>query len=134
MYVYNPDIPRFSGFYINLPKVLELNRSPFHLPGENAAQFSAVVAIHTVPIFVPPGTHYRWVGRGGVDLKFAQGFYTWTTMRESNPRALDLGSNALTARPCAPHPVYADNYFHISTNNCLYSELGKLIADILILS
>ena len=34
------------------------------------------VAIHTVPIFVPPGTHYCWVDRGSVDSKLAQGLYT----------------------------------------------------------
>ena len=27
-----------------------------HLPGENVAQFSAAVAIHVIPIFIPPGT------------------------------------------------------------------------------
>ena len=43
---------------------------------ENAAQFSAAVAMHTVPIFVPPGTRYCWVDRGCVDTKLAQGFYT----------------------------------------------------------
>ena len=36
--------------------------------------FSAAVAINTGPI--PPGTHYCWVDRAGVDSKLAQGFYT----------------------------------------------------------
>ena len=57
--------------------------------------FSADVAIHTVPIFVLPSTHYR-VDRGGVDAKLSQGFYTWPTLRASNPRSPDLWSNALT--------------------------------------
>ena len=50
----------------------------------------------------PPGTHYYWVARGGVDSKLAQGFYTRLAPRESNPRPLDLGSYALTTRPRAP--------------------------------
>ena len=57
-----------------------------NLPGENAAQVSAAVAIHTVPISIPPGTHYCWVDRDGVDSKLAQGFYTCPVLRESNPR------------------------------------------------
>ena len=78
VYVYSPDIPvnRFSGLYIIYPQVLELTLSQSHLPGEHAAQFSAAVAIRTVPSFVPPGTHYCWVDRGGVASKLAQGFYT----------------------------------------------------------
>ena len=38
---------------------------------EEYSAFSAAEAIHTVAIFVPPGTHYCWVDRGGVDSKFA---------------------------------------------------------------
>ena len=50
--------------------------SQSHLPGKNTAQFSAaVVAIHTAQNFVPPGTHYSWVDRGGVDSNPAQGFH-----------------------------------------------------------
>ena len=59
VYVYSPDIPsQFSRLYINYPQLLEITLSQSHLPGENAAQFSAAVAIHRVPIIVPPGTHY----------------------------------------------------------------------------
>ena len=45
-----------------------------HLPGKNAALFSAAVAIHIVPIFVrvPPGTHYCLVGKVDVDSKLGQ--------------------------------------------------------------
>ena len=62
--------------YINYPNVLELIFSQSHLSGENATQFSVVVAIHIVLIFIPPGTHCCWVDRGDVDSKLAQGFYT----------------------------------------------------------
>ena len=57
---------------------------------------------HTVQIFVPPGTHYYWVVVGGVNCKLSQGFITSQAVRESNPRLLDLGSNALSTRPRAP--------------------------------
>ena len=60
---------RLIGLYINYPQILELALSQSHLPGENAVQFYAGVALRTVPIFVPPGTHYCRVTRGGVDLK-----------------------------------------------------------------
>ena len=105
MYVYSPDIPsRFRRHYIHYPQVSELTLSQSHLAGENAAQFSTAVAIHTVPIFVPSGTHYCWMDRGSVDSKFTQGFYTRTVLRawESNPRHQDLGTNALTIPPRAP--------------------------------
>ena len=88
MYVYSPDI--------------SVNSSQCHIPRDNAAQFSAAVAICTIPIFVPPGTHYCRVDRGGVDSKLAQGFYTWPGLTVSNSRPLALGSNALTTRPRAP--------------------------------
>ena len=52
MPIYSPDIPEGSSdFTINYPQILELTLSQSHLPGEDAAQFSAAVAIHTVPIF-----------------------------------------------------------------------------------
>ena len=87
-----------------------------HIPGENAAQFSALVTIHTVPIFIPPGTHCSWVDRGGVDSKLSQGFYTWSVMQESNPKPLDLGASALTTRPLAPQTseIKQTNKQHIS--------------------
>ena len=78
VYVYSPDIPsRLSGLSINYPQLL-------HLPGMNVAQFSATVVIHTVSIFVPPGTHYCWVDSGGEDSKLVHD--TWPALQESNPR------------------------------------------------
>ena len=78
VHFYSPDILvyRFSGLNINYPHVLKLTHPQSHLLGENATQFSAAVAIHAVPIFIPPGTHYCWKDRGSVDSKLAQGFYT----------------------------------------------------------
>ena len=32
--------------------------SQSHLPPENAVQFASSVAIHRIPLFVPPGTLY----------------------------------------------------------------------------
>ena len=83
VYVYSPDIPsRFGGLYINYPHVLERTLSVSSLNpilylsiylfisdshylfiylNIYAAQISAAEAIHTVPSFVPPGTHYSEV-------------------------------------------------------------------------
>ena len=58
------------------------------------------------PWIYAPGTHYCWVAWGNVDSKLAQGFCKWPALRESNPRPLDLRSNALTARPPAPHMLW----------------------------
>ena len=62
---------RFSRRLHKLPPaiILELTLSQSHLNGENASRFSAAVDIHTVPIFVLPGTHYFSVHIGGVDSK-----------------------------------------------------------------
>ena len=104
---------KFSRLYITYPKALILNLS---VPREYAVQLSAAEAIHTVPIFVPPSTHCCWVDWGGVDSKLAQGFFTWPTLWESNPRPLDLGSNALTTRP---HASICNN-----VSNCICWWLG----------
>ena len=58
VYVYNPRVSIGCGLYITYPQGLELTLSQSHLPRENEAQFSTDVAIHTVPVVVPPGTHY----------------------------------------------------------------------------
>ena len=58
VYVYSPDIPVGSADFTSITQVLEFTLSQSPLPGENAAPFSAAVAIRTVPIFVPLGTHY----------------------------------------------------------------------------
>ena len=71
MRIYSPDIPigslEFTSLHITCPKVLDLVLLQSHLPGENAAQFSAAGAIHTVPIFISPGSHHCCVDRGNVD-------------------------------------------------------------------
>ena len=76
MHVYSPDIPVSSAdFTLITPKYWN-SLFQSHLPGQNAAQFSAAVANRTVLNLVPPGTHYCWVDRGGMDSKLVQGFYT----------------------------------------------------------
>ena len=64
-----------ADFIFYTPRYLKI-LSECHLDVDNAVQFSAAVAIHTLPIFVPPGTHYYWVDRSSADLKISQGFYT----------------------------------------------------------
>ena len=62
---------KLSGFPIKYPQILELTHSQSHLP---AAQFSGAEAIHTVRLFVQPGTHDCWVSRGGMNSKLDEGF------------------------------------------------------------
>ena len=57
------------------------------------------------PWICASGTYYCWVARGNVDSMLAQGFYIWPVLWESNPRFLDLGSNALTIRLHAPQVI-----------------------------
>ena len=103
MFIYSPNIPsRFCGLYINYPHILELTLSQSHLPGENAALFLQLKPFTQYQFLIPPGTNYCWVDRLDVGSKLAQSFYTGPALQESNPRHLDLGSNALTTRPRAP--------------------------------
>ena len=56
--------------------------------------YYAAEAIRTVLIIIPPGTHYCWVDRGGVNSRLAyiriqQGCYTLPVMTESSLRTLD---------------------------------------------
>ena len=91
--------------------------SLFHRPISPASiqrNIFAAEAIHTVPIFRATWYYYFWVDRGNGDSKLAQSFYTWPALRESNPRPLDLGSNALTIRPHTPR----DNKWQLET--CLF--------------
>ena len=67
VYVYSPDIPGSLVNFTLFTPGIGITLSQSLLPGENAAQCSAAVAIRTVPLFVPPGTHCCWVDRGGVD-------------------------------------------------------------------
>ena len=55
------------------------------LPRENAAQFSAAAAIHTVLNFVPLGTHYCWVDSDSVDSKLSQGISHERHCRNQTP-------------------------------------------------
>ena len=54
------------------------NSSQSHLPGENVENFCLQLGpfAHTIPIFVPPGTHYCWVEKGSVDSKLVLGLIT----------------------------------------------------------
>ena len=82
--------------------MFELTLSQSYLFGENAAQFSAATAIHTVLIFGPPGTHYCWVDRGGVDSRHAQSFDTLPALWVSNPRPIDLNHSPMHSTDATP--------------------------------
>ena len=66
-------------YFTLIPPCIGTHFSQFHLPVENAAQFSAAVAIHTVPLFVLPGTHHCWVDSVGVESKLLH--IHWTLAR-----------------------------------------------------
>ena len=51
------------------PLVLELSLVRSHLLWGEFSAFSAAIAIHNSPLFVPPGTHHCWVDRGGMIWK-----------------------------------------------------------------
>ena len=51
------------------PLVLQLSLVWSHLLWGQFRAFSAAVAIHNSPLFVPPGTHHCWVNRGGMIRK-----------------------------------------------------------------
>ena len=110
VYVYSPDM-LVSSADLTLITLMYWNSLLSFISLGVVQHFSAAEAIHIVLTFVPPGTHYYWIVRGGADLKFDQGFYTWPALRESNPRHLDLGSNVLTTRPrTSPIIIYLDNF------------------------
>ena len=54
-----------ADFTIYTP-ALELSLIRSHLAWGEFSAFSAVNAIHSFPVFVPPGTHHCWVDRGGM--------------------------------------------------------------------
>ena len=74
--MYSPDIPVGSADFTLIIPGNGTHSYTVSYPWEECSAFSAAVAIRTVLIFIPPGTHYCWVDRGG-ESKLAQSFYTW---------------------------------------------------------
>ena len=71
--IYSPIFPKAHRTLHKLPPGI---RTQSHLPGENAALFLQLKPFTPVHFFsIPPGTHYCWVARGGVDSKLGYGFY-----------------------------------------------------------
>ena len=64
MYVYSLISHRVQQTSQFTPLVLELSLARSHLLWGECSAFSAAIAIHNYPLFVPPGTHHCWVGRG----------------------------------------------------------------------
>ena len=64
-FIYSPGIP-IGPVYINYLHILALTVSS---PWAESKAFSAVGAIHTVPILVSPGTLYCCLDRDRVDFK-----------------------------------------------------------------
>ena len=69
MYVYSLISHRVQQTSQFTPLVLELSLVRSHLLWGEFSAFSAAIAIHNSPFFVPPGTHHCWVDRGGMIWK-----------------------------------------------------------------
>ena len=109
MCVYNPDIPVGSAdFTSSTTRYWNLISHSLTSLVRMQHNFSAAVAIRTVPILTPPGALYCWVDNGDVDSMLTPGFCTWPALRESNHRLLDLGSIALTTRSATRSPNSSD--------------------------
>ena len=72
------------------PQVLELTLSRSHLPVENVAHFLQLKHF-SQQFFIPPGTHYCWVDRGGVDSKLGHGFLHLTSAAGIEPQTTISG-------------------------------------------
>ena len=66
VYVYSLISHRVQQTSQFTPLVLELSLVHSHLLWGEFSAFSAAIAIHNSPLFVPPGTHHCWVDRGGM--------------------------------------------------------------------
>ena len=66
VYVYSLISHRVQQTSQFTPLVLELSLVRSHLLWGEFSAFSAAIAIHNSPLFVPPGTHHCWVNRGGM--------------------------------------------------------------------
>ena len=75
VYIYISDILKVHWNLHQLPPIIGTHSFTVSFPWGECRAFSAVEAIHTVPIFVPPGTHYCWVARGGIGSSLAQGLF-----------------------------------------------------------
>ena len=69
MYVYSLISHRVQQTSQFTPLVLELSLVQSHLLWGEFSAFSAAIAIHNSPLFVPPGTLHCWVDRGGMIWK-----------------------------------------------------------------
>ena len=66
VYVYSLISHRVQQTSQFTPLVLELSLVRSHLLWGELSAFSAAIAIHNSPLFVPSGTHHCWVDRGGM--------------------------------------------------------------------
>ena len=100
------------------PLVLELSLVQFHLLWGEFSTFSAAIAIHNSPLFIPSGTHHCWVDRGGMIWKACPtpvhmaGSVTWATVTHpsTNPARRCLTSviwwELVKTQPCATFFMY----------------------------
>ena len=90
VYVYSLISHRVQQTSQFTPLVLELSLVWSHLLWGEFSAFSAAIAIHNSPLFVPPGTHHCWVDRGGMIWKAC-------------PTPLHM-ADSVTRAPAVTHP------------------------------
>ena len=90
VYVYSLISHRVQQTSQFTPLVLEFSLVRSHLLWEEFSAFSAAIAIHNSPLFVPPGTHHCWVDRGGMIWKAC-------------PTPLHM-ADSVTRAPAVTHP------------------------------
>ena len=90
VYVYSLISHRVQQTSQFTPLVLELSLVRSHLLWGEFSAFSAAIAIHNSPLFVPPGTHHCWVDRGGMIWKAC-------------PTPLHM-ADSVTRAPAVTHP------------------------------
>ena len=104
-YVYSPDMPKSSADFTLIAHRYWNSIFQYHLLGEIAVHFLELNQFTQYQIFfrlipITAGwTETVWTH------ELTQGFYARPAPWESNPRPLDLGSNALTTTPHAPQDV-----------------------------
>ena len=124
MPVCSPDIPRSSAsFTLITPRYWSSLFHNLNSLGRIQRNFSAVVAIHTVPILF-------LVDRGGVDSKFAQGFYTWHGIELQT-----LWSRVQRLNHSATCSTYTTSHLNMygATTNLKFWTLKQLIHNVMYL-
>ena len=125
VYVYSLISHRVQQTSQFTPLVLELSLVRSHLLWGEFSAFSAAIAIHNSPFFVPPGTHRCWVDRGGMIWKACP---TPLHMAGSVTRAAVTHPSTNRARRCLTSVIWREL---VTTRPC--ATLWFCVLDIYIM-